>query len=221
MPSPFLTYNPIYALTTGAGTSTTATSTVSYYAGDILLATVDQPYIDGAATGTPTTHYIHPDHLGSTNVTSDESGNTVEWLQYAPYGAVITNTGTSTSARQYIGQFTDDTGLSYLHDVTEGTHMELFLSDFAEEFYEPREVPEELQVYCLDQEDGRILCPKLFNRLDIGNYLNHSQTPNLRYEKGNGYFALRDIKKGEELFADYRQLGEPEETWAPYYEARL
>lgn len=42
--------------------------------------------------------------------------------------------------------------------------------------------------------------------MDIGNYLNHSEHPNLRYEKGKGYFTLRDIKAGEELFGNYREL---------------
>ena len=79
-------------------------------------------------------------------------------------------------------------------------------------------VPEELQGYCLDQEDGKILCPKFFNRMDIGNYLNHSaENANLRYEKGKGFFASRDLKKGEELLADYRQLEEPVSTWDEYY----
>lgn len=110
-------------------------------------------------------------------------------------------------------------GVFAVHDIAEGTHMEVFLKDFQEVVYDKEEVSEELQGYCLDQEDGKILCPKFFNRMDIGNYLNHSsEKANLRYEKGSGYFAARDIKAGEELLADYRQLGEPEDGWAEYYE---
>jgi hypothetical protein len=109
-------------------------------------------------------------------------------------------------------------GVFVLHDVAEGTHMALFLDDFEEAVYETHEVPEALQAYCLDQEDGKILCPKLFNRLDIGNYINHSSKhQNLRYEKGKGYFASRDIKEGEELLGDYKELGEPKDTWEEYY----
>ena len=109
-------------------------------------------------------------------------------------------------------------GVFALHDIAEGTHMEVFLPDFEEEVCDKAEVPEELQAYCLDREGGKILCPKHFNRLDIGNYLNHSaERANLRYEKGKGYVTARDIQKGEELLADYRQLGEPEEAWAEYY----
>ena len=69
------------------------------------------------ATGTPVTRYIHTDNLGSTNITSDANQNRAQWFDYAPYGSVIasTNTGTTTDARQYIGQFSDASGLSYLN----------------------------------------------------------------------------------------------------------
>lgn len=30
--------------------------------------------------------YIHPDHLGSTNVVTDASGTVVQTLDYYPYG---------------------------------------------------------------------------------------------------------------------------------------
>jgi RHS repeat-associated protein len=44
-------------------------------------------------------------------------GNLAQWLDYAPYGSVIAsqNTGTTTAARQFIGQFADASGLSYLN----------------------------------------------------------------------------------------------------------
>ncbi len=108
-------------------------------------------------------------------------------------------------------------GVFALHDIAEGAHMALFLEDFEEEIRQATDVPPELQVYCIDQPDGALLCPKHFNRLDIGNYINHSTEPNMRYEAGPRYFARRDIRAGEELFADYRELGEPEDTWPPYY----
>lgn len=53
--------------------------------------------------------------------------------------------------------------------------------------------------------------------MDIGNFINHFENPNMRYEEGKGYFARRDVKSGEELFANYRELGEPEEKWRSYY----
>lgn len=110
-------------------------------------------------------------------------------------------------------------GVFAVHSVAEGAYMEVFSSDFKEEICDKEDIPEELQGYCLDQERGKILCPKFFNKMDIGNYLNHSaENANLRYEKGKGYFAARNIQKGEELLADYRQLDEPVDTWAEYYD---
>ena len=43
--------------------------------------------------------------------------NVAQWFDYAPYGSIIasSNTGATRAARQYIGQFTDDSGLSYLN----------------------------------------------------------------------------------------------------------
>jgi RHS repeat-associated protein len=57
--------------------------------------------------------------IGSTAVTSDVNGNLAQSLDYAPYGSVIasTNTGTTTAARQFIGQYYDaNSGLSYLQN---------------------------------------------------------------------------------------------------------
>lgn len=108
-------------------------------------------------------------------------------------------------------------GVFALHDIANGTYMELFGEDFEEEIRDIKDVPVELQVYCIWRSDSKVDCPKTFNRMDIGNYLNHSESYNLKYEKGRGYFAIRDIKAGEELFANYRDLGEPEEQREEYY----
>jgi hypothetical protein len=45
---------------------------------------------------------MHPDNLGSTEVTSDTNGNLALWFDYAPYGSLLasSNTGTTTVARQ-------------------------------------------------------------------------------------------------------------------------
>jgi RHS repeat-associated protein len=66
---------------------------------------------------TSSTRYIHPDHLGSTNAVTDQSGNLVQLMDYYPYGAtrVSTSSYPTNEKRQYIGQFTDaQTNLNYL-----------------------------------------------------------------------------------------------------------
>jgi RHS repeat-associated protein len=93
-----------------------ATSTEYAFNGDTLLATVDQQFKNGVATGSAQTRYVHPDHLGSTNVVTNESGALVQTLDYYPYGATRISNSTSTNEkRKFIGQFLDDSGLSYLN----------------------------------------------------------------------------------------------------------
>src|SRR5258708_2489075 len=83
--------------------------------GDTLLSTVDQQFASGVATGSPATRYIHPDHLGSTNVVTDASGTVVSTKDYYPFGSVRVNSGSASLARGYIGQFADTSNLDYLN----------------------------------------------------------------------------------------------------------
>jgi RHS repeat-associated protein len=102
------------ASSTGSGAKY-ATTTDYVFNGDTLLATVDQQTASGAATGTAKTRYIHPDHLGSTNVVTDENGVVVQTLDYYPYGGLRLSVATSTNERRkYLDRFSDDSGLSYL-----------------------------------------------------------------------------------------------------------
>lgn len=60
-------------------------------------------------------------------------------------------------------------------------------------------------------KDSRYGCPPSFNQLTPAWYLNHSQNnPNVRCDGNYDFFALRDIKKGEELTADYLKYSENE-----------
>jgi RHS repeat-associated protein len=106
-----------YSVASSTGTGAKYSTTTDYvFNGDSLVATIDQQTAGGNATGTVKTRYIHPDHLGSTNVVTDESGNLVQTLDYYPYGSTRVSVATSTNEkRQFIGQFTDDSALSYLN----------------------------------------------------------------------------------------------------------
>ena len=109
---PFKWYS--VASSTGSG-ATYATTTEYVFNGDTLLSTIDQQFASGVATGTAQTRYIHPDHLGSTNVVTNASGTVVQTLDYYPYGSPRINSGSNATNRQFIGQFTDNSGLSYLN----------------------------------------------------------------------------------------------------------
>jgi SET domain-containing protein len=50
----------------------------------------------------------------------------------------------------------------------------------------------------------RIGVPPSLNMLSVGWYLNHSDRPNVEADDDGRFFALRRIRAGEELTADYR-----------------
>jgi YD repeat-containing protein len=106
-----------YSVASSTGTGAKYATTTEYvFNGDSLVATVDQQTASGNATDTAKTRYVHPDHLGSTNVVTDENGNVVQTLDFYPYGSTRVSVATSTNERRkYIGQFSDDSGLSYLN----------------------------------------------------------------------------------------------------------
>ena len=108
-----------------------ATTTDYVFNGDSLVASVDQQTASGNATGTAKTRYIHPDHLGSTNVVTDENDNVVQTLDFYPYGSTRISVATSTNEkRQFIGQFKDDPTLSYLQARYYDSSRGQFLPDF-------------------------------------------------------------------------------------------
>jgi RHS repeat-associated protein len=110
--------NKYYSITsTTNGATTYATTTVYVWNGDTLIATIDQPIVNGAATGMAATRYIHPDHLGSTNIVSDENGNVVTSEEYYPYGETRFNEVNypTNEQHQFISQFKDGNSLSYLN----------------------------------------------------------------------------------------------------------
>lgn len=55
------------------------------------------------------------------------------------------------------------------------------------------------------EREGFFYIPKNgFSDVDISFYLNHSYSPNVKFDEENdAIISLRDIKKGEELFSDY------------------
>jgi RHS repeat-associated protein len=76
-----------------------------------LLATVV-----GSGPANASTTYLHPDHLGGTNVTTDADGEVTQTLDYYPYGSPRIATGSFSEQRRFIGEEYDpDTEFSYLN----------------------------------------------------------------------------------------------------------
>jgi len=59
----------------------------------------------------------------------------------------------------------------------------------------------------------RIGVPRTLNMLSVGWYLNHSAQPNTRCDEDGRFYALRRIRKGEELTADYRTFSDDDLTF--------
>jgi len=64
--------------------------------------------------------------------------------------------------------------------------------------------------------DGdRIGVPPSLNNLSVGWYINHADTPNVWADDDGRFRALRRIKAGEELTADYRTFADEALTFKP------
>ena len=158
------------------GSTTYATSTNYIWNGDTLAATIDQPMINGSATGSPITRFIHPDHLGSTNAVTDQSGTPVQLLDYYPYGAtrISSNTYPTNEKRQYIGQYSDTaTGLSYLNARYYNPYQGQFLSQDPVFLGQPNEQnlqdPQSLNAYSYSR-DNPIVEEDPFGRDPFGDF---------------------------------------------------
>jgi SET domain-containing protein len=66
----------------------------------------------------------------------------------------------------------------------------------------------------------RLGVPRTLNMLSVGWYLNHSDRPNVAADDDGRFHALRRIRKGEELTADYRTFADEPLPFRPRSERR-
>ncbi len=79
-----------------------------YHGGKRVAMRVDEQGGDGV-------YYLHGDHLGSTSLTTDESGGMVARQLYHPYGTTRYSEGTLATDFGFTGQRHDGTGLVFMH----------------------------------------------------------------------------------------------------------
>jgi len=74
-------------------------------------------YYTTSGGGTSDTWYIHPDHLGSTAVLTNASSTEAQAIDYYPFGETRVNDDTDSVgiSKQFIGEYKDDSDLSYLN----------------------------------------------------------------------------------------------------------
>ena len=66
-----------------------------------------------------------------------------------------------------------------------------------------------IETYCLYDEENYFVPDYGFKVMDLVNYLNHSNTPNIISVNDGAYFeTIREIKCGEELLIDYGEIVE-------------
>jgi SET domain-containing protein len=71
----------------------------------------------------------------------------------------------------------------------------------------PAHSKELIETYCLYDDENYYVPDYGFKVMDLVNYLNHSNTPNIISVNDGEYFqAIRNIKKGEELFVNYGDI---------------
>jgi len=100
-------------------------------------------------------------------------------------------------------------GVRAIRDIPAGTT--LFRSDRARIVWVPGAVvrrlsPELRRIYddFAMRWGDRYGVPRHLDLLNVGWYINHSSTPNVEADEAAYFHTLRDIRKGEELTADYR-----------------
>ena len=98
-------------------------------------------------------------------------------------------------------------GVFAAHDIRAGTYLRLDKDPDAEISRKVRrdEVPGEFIKYCIELDAEHVLRPDDFGHLEVVWFLNHSAEPNAAH-RDYRYYALHDIRAGEEITIDYGSL---------------
>ncbi len=109
-------------------------------------------------------------------------------------------------------------GVFAVHDIAKGAYLRFNPRGGETRVVKLKEIPEEFlsHVDVISKEEGR--APLDFGHMWLAWYVNHSKTPNAIFNFGEkNFYALSDIKAGEEITTDYNVLEEPEEMKGDYY----
>ncbi|MDD3905374.1 MAG: toxin TcdB middle/N-terminal domain-containing protein [Candidatus Omnitrophica bacterium] len=70
---------------------------------------------EGGSSGVVKAYYYHADHIGSSNVVTDETGSVVNILEYSPFGEVSRNTGNYSTDKRFTGKIYDEGSALYYY----------------------------------------------------------------------------------------------------------
>ena len=170
------------------------------------LVALSAPVI-AAILVTPTQWYVRTKYKFSDFAWSDFRADLFPWLKRE-----IVSPHTGVYARLQPSEI-HGIGVFAIADIPKGTYV--FEPDDAATISVLKnsitELPEKIrklyQDFCV-LEEGQYECPSNFNQLTASWYLNHSESPNMAADPSLRFYALREIKVGEELTADYATYGE-------------
>lgn len=114
-------------------------------------------------------------------------------------------------------------GIFATHDIQAGSYLSKKNNSddkIGDRKVKMKDVPSEFVKFCVYLNDHEGMIPERFDRLAIWSYLNHSFNPNIALLPNSAdyyFYALRDIKAGEEIYMDYNELDEPEHLKDAYY----
>jgi SET domain-containing protein len=104
-------------------------------------------------------------------------------------------------------------GIIAIRPIRKGAHI-FFPDDdklrwvkVAEVKRSPIEIRKLYKDFCIKKGE-KYGCPINFNKLTPAWYLNHSTNPNVGADRDYRFYALKNIKKGDELTTDYRTYSE-------------
>lgn len=127
-----------------------------------------------------------------------------------PHDGIYTRLGVSTVSGAGIGVFA-------ISDIPSGAGVfgaddaETVMVEKTETIYLRPEIRKLYHDFCV-LTNGKYECPMSFNSLTISWYLNTSKTPNVQPDSDLHFKAIRDIRAGEELFANYDEYSENEDA---------
>ena len=110
----------------------------------------------------------------------------------------------------------DGIGVFALRDIAKGCRSMFSKANEQEQWIpvtktEVENLPEHakalIENYCLYDEANYFVPDYGFKKMDLVNFLNHADIPNIiSINDGELFEAIRDIKTGEELFIDYGEI---------------
>ena len=92
------------------------TRLLSFFTGITVFAVSCAPSTLVEAASGRRIYFYHPDHLGSMSLMTDEQGQVIERIEYAPYGSTSVREGSANVPHQFTGQRLDlSTNLYFYH----------------------------------------------------------------------------------------------------------